>query len=53
MAGLEAVLRPQLGERDLEAGIAQLKELASGEQREVALATLVEEVRAAVAEPTR
>jgi histidyl-tRNA synthetase len=42
-----------LGERDLEAGTAQLKELASGEQRPVALETLVEDVRAAVAEPPR
>ncbi|MEV0696690.1 histidine--tRNA ligase [Saccharopolyspora sp. NPDC050389] len=40
-----------LGERDLEAGTAQLKELASGEQRAVALDALVAEVRAAVAEP--
>ncbi|WP_190822791.1 histidine--tRNA ligase [Saccharopolyspora pogona] len=39
-----------LGERDLEAGTAQLKELASGEQRAVALDSLVDEVRAAVAE---
>ncbi len=44
-----------LGERDLEAGTAQLKELASGEQRAVALETLVDDVRAAVAaaEPPR
>jgi histidyl-tRNA synthetase len=42
-----------LGERDLEAGTAQLKELASGEQRPVALETLVDDVRAAVAEPSR
>ncbi|MER5390625.1 histidine--tRNA ligase [Saccharopolyspora sp. NPDC002686] len=40
-----------LGERDLEAGTAQLKELASGEQRAVALESLVDDVRAAVAEP--
>ncbi|KAA5831834.1 histidine--tRNA ligase [Saccharopolyspora hirsuta] len=40
-----------LGERDIEAGNAQLKELASGEQRPVALENLVDEVRAAVAEP--
>lgn len=39
-----------LGERDIEAGTAQLKELASGEQRAVALDSLVDEVRAAVAE---
>ncbi|MGW1676374.1 histidine--tRNA ligase [Saccharopolyspora sp. NPDC002376] len=39
-----------LGERDLEAGTAQLKELASGEQRAVALENLVDDVRAAVAE---
>ncbi|MGW3468081.1 histidine--tRNA ligase [Saccharopolyspora sp. NPDC000995] len=39
-----------LGERDLEAGTAQLKELVSGEQRAVALDSLVDEVRAAVAE---
>ncbi|MGP4019957.1 histidine--tRNA ligase [Saccharopolyspora sp. 5N708] len=42
-----------LGERDLETGSAQLKELASGEQRAVALETLVDDVRAAVAEPPR
>ncbi|MDA3628467.1 histidine--tRNA ligase [Saccharopolyspora sp. WRP15-2] len=40
-----------LGERDLEAGTAQLKELASGEQRAVALESLVDDVRAAAAEP--
>ncbi|GAA4618541.1 histidine--tRNA ligase [Saccharopolyspora hordei] len=39
-----------LGERDLEAGTAQLKELATGEQRPVSLEDLVDEVRAAVAE---
>lgn len=39
-----------LGERDIEAGTAQLKELASGEQRAVALENLVDEVRAAVGE---
>ncbi|MCI2420151.1 histidine--tRNA ligase [Saccharopolyspora sp. K220] len=42
-----------LGERDLEAGSAQLKELASGEQRAVSLETLVDDVQAAVAEPLR
>ncbi|MER7079604.1 histidyl-tRNA synthetase [Saccharopolyspora kobensis] len=40
-----------LGERDIEAGTAQLKELASGEQRAVALENLVDEVRAAVESP--
>ncbi|MEV0087905.1 histidine--tRNA ligase [Saccharopolyspora sp. NPDC050642] len=40
-----------LGERDLEAGTAQLKELASGEQRAVSLESLEAEVRDAVAEP--
>ncbi|GAA0522066.1 histidine--tRNA ligase [Saccharopolyspora subtropica] len=40
-----------LGERDLESGTAQLKELASGEQRAVALDSLVDEVRRALAEP--
>ncbi|MFI0466004.1 MULTISPECIES: histidine--tRNA ligase [Saccharopolyspora] len=40
-----------LGERDLEAGTAQLKELASGEQRAVSLDSLEAEVRDAVAEP--
>ncbi|SFS30616.1 histidine--tRNA ligase [Saccharopolyspora flava] len=39
-----------LGERDLESGSAQLKELATGEQRAVSLESLVDEVRAAVAE---
>ena len=39
-----------LGERDLAAGNAQLKELASGEQREVPLDDVVDSVRAAVAE---
>ncbi|MEB3367628.1 histidine--tRNA ligase [Saccharopolyspora mangrovi] len=39
-----------LGERDLESGSAQLKELATGEQREVSLESLVDDVRAAVAE---
>ncbi|MEV0055500.1 histidine--tRNA ligase [Saccharopolyspora shandongensis] len=40
-----------LGERDLEAGTAQLKELASGEQRAVSLESLEAEVRDAVAVP--
>ncbi|MDA3646943.1 histidine--tRNA ligase [Saccharopolyspora indica] len=40
-----------LGERDIESGTAQLKELASGEQRAVALENLVDEVRAAVESP--
>ncbi|MDI2027496.1 histidine--tRNA ligase [Saccharopolyspora sp. TS4A08] len=39
-----------LGERDLESGSAQLKELATGEQRAVSLESLVDDVRAAVAE---
>ncbi|GAB3699020.1 histidine--tRNA ligase [Saccharopolyspora tripterygii] len=39
-----------LGERDLESGSAQLKDLTSGEQRAVQLDSLVDEVRAAVAE---
>ncbi|HEX3789360.1 MAG TPA: histidine--tRNA ligase [Pseudonocardiaceae bacterium] len=38
-----------LGERDLDEGVAQLKELGSGEQRSVPLADLVTEVRAALA----
>ncbi|MFC7343713.1 histidine--tRNA ligase [Saccharopolyspora griseoalba] len=37
-----------LGERDLESGSAQLKELATGEQREVALDSLVAGVREAL-----
>ena len=39
-----------LGERDLESGSAQLKDLTIGEQRAVPLDSLVDEVRAAVAE---
>ncbi|WP_406689537.1 histidine--tRNA ligase [Saccharopolyspora sp. ID03-671] len=39
-----------LGERDLESGSAQLKELTTGEQRAVSLESLVDDVRAAVAE---
>ncbi|TWG08458.1 histidine--tRNA ligase [Saccharopolyspora dendranthemae] len=39
-----------LGERDLESGSAQLKDLTTGEQRAVPLDSLVDEVRAAVAE---
>lgn len=39
-----------LGERDLESGSAQLKELATGEQRAVSLESLVDDVRAAVSE---
>lgn len=43
-----------LGERDLETGSVQLKELTSGEQRSVGLDSVVTEVRAALAaEPTR
>ena len=38
-----------LGERDLEAGTAQLKELASGEQRAIGLDAITEEVRQALA----
>lgn len=38
-----------LGERDLDEGVAQLKELASGEQRTVPLAELVTEIRASLA----
>lgn len=38
-----------LGERDLESGSAQLKELATGEQRAVGLNTVVTEVQAALA----
>jgi len=37
-----------LGERDIEAGVAQLKELATGEQREVPLVDLVTSVREAL-----
>ncbi|MCX2732335.1 histidine--tRNA ligase [Saccharopolyspora sp. NFXS83] len=42
-----------LGERDVEAGSAQLKDLESGEQRSVPLDALVDQVSAAVAETTR
>ncbi|GAB2682723.1 histidine--tRNA ligase [Saccharopolyspora gloriosae] len=42
-----------LGERDVEAGSAQLKDLASGEQRSVPLDALVDQVSAAVAETAR
>ncbi|WP_243788957.1 histidine--tRNA ligase [Saccharopolyspora gloriosae] len=42
-----------LGERDVEAGSAQLKDLGSGEQRSVPLDELVDQVTAAVAETTR
>ncbi|MBW4717030.1 histidine--tRNA ligase [Saccharothrix obliqua] len=37
-----------LGERDIEAGVVQLKELASGDQREVPLADVVTSVREAL-----
>ncbi|MEU4804830.1 histidine--tRNA ligase [Actinosynnema sp. NPDC023587] len=37
-----------LGERDIEAGVVQLKELATGEQREVPLADVVDSVREAL-----
>jgi len=37
-----------LGERDIEAGVAQLKELATGEQRSVPLADVVTSVREAL-----
>jgi histidyl-tRNA synthetase len=37
-----------LGERDIEAGVAQLKELATGDQREVPLVDLVTSVREAL-----
>ncbi|ATE53320.1 histidine--tRNA ligase [Actinosynnema pretiosum] len=37
-----------LGERDIQAGVAQLKELATGEQREVPLDDVVTEVRRAL-----
>lgn len=39
-----------LGERDIEAGVAQLKELATGEQREVPLVDLVRSVREALSQ---
>lgn len=40
-----------VGERDLSAGVAQLKELRSGEQQPVALAQLAATVQARLAEP--